>query len=392
MIKTYKVMLLPNNKQRTKMFEYANASRFAYNWAISRREEFYSNGCVISDGDLRKEFTKLRNTSEYDWLLNISSEVTKQSIKDACVAYKRFFNGFSNRPKYKSKKKSKPSFYQDGTKIEVYENKIKLALVSGKGKAHSKRNKNFCTIRLAEKGRIPINQKYLNPRITYDGVNWWISIGVDETFKNNFYNNIKNDGIGIDLGIKSLAICSDGYIYRNINKDKSIKRLEKRKYRLQRNISRKYSYNKKDGRYYKTCNIIKNEKLLLKINHKLSNIRNDYLHQVTSEITNRKPRFVCIEDLNVKGMVKNHHLAKSIQEQEFYKFRQFITYKCESKNIPLIIADRFYPSSKLCSCCGKIKKDLKLSDRIYKCECGNIIDRDLQAALNLKAYGEKFVK
>ena len=157
---------------------------------------------------------------------------------------------------------------------------------------------------------------------------------------------------------------------------------------MQRSISR--SYEKKQGKEYcKTNNVIKKEKLLLRVSHRLTDIRNNYLHQTTTEIVNRKPRFICIEDLNVSGMMKNKHLSKAVQNQGFYAFHRQLEYKCKDKGIRLVVADRFYPSSKLCSYCGNIKKDLKLSDRIYKCECGNVIDRDYQAALNLKSYGEK---
>ena len=178
----------------------------------------------------------------------------------------------------------------------------------------------------------------------------------------------------------------------NTYDDNKIRKLEKRKRRLQRSISRKYLKNKKGESYCKTSNIIKSEKKLLKIIKKLTNIRHNYLHQTTTEIIKRKPSFICIEDLSVSKMMKNKHLSKSIQQQNFYEFRQQIEYKSKWNNIKLIIADRYFPSSKLCSCCGDIKKDLKLSDRIYKCKCGNIIDRDLQAALNLKKYGEDVLK
>ena len=312
MVKSLKIMLIPNNVQETKMFQYAGAARFAYNWALGREKENYENGGkFISDAELRKEFTKLRHTDEYSWLLNISNNVTKQAIKDACNAYMNFFRG----------------------------------------------------------------------------LHWWISVGVEYT---DSKEQLSDEGIGIDLGIKDLAVCSDTNKYKNINKSKKVKKLEKRKRRLQRKISRKYDKNKEGGSYCKTNNIIKSEKLLLKVNHRLTNIRKNYLHQTTSGIINRKPRFICIEDLNVRGMVKNKHLSKAVQNQGFFEFRKQLEYKCEAKGIQLITADRFYPSSKLCSCCGNIKKDLKLSDRIYKCECGNIIERDFQAAINLKAYGEKF--
>ena len=385
MIKTIKVMLIPNNKQTTKLFQYAGTARFAYNWTLAKEQENYKNGGkFISDNDLRKEFTILKHTDEYAWLNNVSNNVTKQAIKDACESYKRFFKGLSKFPKYKSKKKSKPSFFQDSLKIKFTDTYVKVEGFAISKKANKQKLNH---IRLAEKGRIPTDCKYYNPRITFDGINWWISIGIDtEECK----CHLNDSGFGIDLGIKDLAICSDNNKYKNINKSQTVKNLEKQKRRLQRSISRSYEKNKKKGKYCKTNNVIKREKLLLKINRRLSNIRNDYLHQTTTEIVNRKPRFICIEDLNVSGMMKNKHLSKAIQNQGFYEFRRQLEYKCKDKGIQLIIADRFYPSSKLCSCCGNIKKDLKLSDRIYKCDCGNIIDRDFQASLNLKVYGEQF--
>lgn len=379
-------MLIPNNVQQTKMFQYADAARFAYNWALAKEQDNYEKGGkFISDSELRKEFTRLRNSDEYAWLRKVSNNVTKQAIKDACTAYKNFFKGLRGHPKFKSKKKLKPKFYQDNVKIQFSNTHVKFEGFSSSKKAN-KQKLNW--VRLAEHGRIPTDAKYMNPRISFDGLNWWISVCVE--FQ-EYKEKLNDDGIGIDLGIKDLAICSDNNIYKNINKSQTVKKLEKRRRRLQRSVSRKYEQNKKKGEYCKTNNIVKNEKLLLKVNHKLTNIRKNYLNQTTSEIVNRKPRFICIEDLNVSGMMKNKHLSKAIQNQRFYEFRRQLEYKCSANGIQLVVADRFYPSSKLCSCCGKIKKDLKLSDRIYKCECGNIIDRDFQASLNLKAYGEQFV-
>ena len=385
MVKAIKVMLVPNNVQRTKMFQYAGASRFAYNWALAKENENHKKGGkFISDSELRKEFTKLRNSKEYAWLQNVSNNVTKQAIKDACTAYKNFFKGLQRFPRFKSKKKSTPKFYQDNVKIQFSNTHVKFEGFSSSKKSN-KQKLNW--VRLAEHGRIPTDTKYMNPRISFDGLNWWISVCVETADSNETLNT---DGIGIDLGVKDLAICSDGSKYKNINKSQALRKLEKRKRRLQRSVSRKYLKNKKKGEYCKTRNIVKNEKLLLKVNHRLTNIRNNYLHQTTSEIVNRKPRFICIEDLNVSGMMKNRHLSKAVQNQGFFEFRKQLEYKSSDKGVQLIIADRFYPSSKLCSCCGKIKKDLKLSERIYRCECGNVIDRDFQASLNLEAYGEKF--
>ena len=256
--------------------------------------------------------------------------------------------------------------------------------------ASKKKNKQQLNwIRLAEHNRIPTNCKYSNPRIKFDGLNWWITVGVECP---DPVVAPQNEGVGIDLGIKDLAICSDGNKYKNINKSNEIKKLKKKRRRLQRSVSRSYEQNKKEGEYCKNSNVIKKEKLLLKITHRLTNIRQNYLHQTISEIVKREPSFICIEDLNVNGMMKNKHLSKAVQEQCFYEFRKQIGYKATWNNITVIIANRFFPSSKLCSCCGTIQTDLKLSDRIYKCTCGNVIDRDYQAALNLKRYGENALK
>ena len=387
MIKSIKVRLNPNNKQSTKLFQYAGCARFAYNWAISREQDNYKQGNkFLSDSELRKEFTQLKKQSEYQWLNEVSNNVTKQAIKDACNTYKRFFKGQCKYPKFKSKKHSTPSFYQDNIKIQFTDTHVKVESFS-MSKKQNKQKLNW--IKLCEKGRIPTDCKYMNPRFTYDGLYWYVSVGIEV---NDNTTLPLNEGIGIDLGIKDLAICSDGNTYKNINKTQTVKKLEKKKRRLQRSISRKYEENKKGASYCKTSNIIKSEKELLKLNHRLTNIRQNYLHQTSAKIVKREPSFICIEDLNVSGMMKNKHLSKAVQQQGFYEFRRQIEYKTMWNNIPVVIADRFFPSSKLCSCCGSIKKDLKLSDRIYKCECGNIIDRDYQAALNLKPYGENVLK
>lgn len=280
-------MLVPNNVQNSKMFQYADAARFAYNWAIAREKENYENGGkFISDSELRKEFTRLRNSDEYIWLQNISNNVTKQAIKDACIAYKNFFKGLNKYPKFKSKKKSKPKFYQDNVSIKFTDTHVKFESFSSSKKTN-KQKLNW--VRLAEHSRIPTNAKYMNPRISFDGLNWWISVSVE--FQ-DCKETLSNEGIGIDLGIKDLAICSNGNKYENINKSQTIKKIEKRRRRLQRNISHKYEQNKKEGKYCKTYNIVKSEKLLLKVNHRLTNIRKNYLNQTISEIVNRKPRFV----------------------------------------------------------------------------------------------------
>lgn len=388
MIKTLKIMLIPNNKQKSKLFQSTGVARFAYNWALGREQENYKNGgTFLSDYDLRKEFTKLKSTEGYRWLNDYSNNITKQAIKDACLAYRRFFKGQSSFPKFKSKRKSKPSFYMDTDKIQFTNKTVKLEKIT---LSRKKNKQKLNWIRLAERNRIPTDSKYINPRITFDGINWWISVGIE------YDDNIEipvNDGIGIDLGIKDLAICSNiNKPYKNINKTQKIRKLKKKKRRLQRRISKKYLINKKGDSYCKTSNIIKAEKKLLKLNHRLTNIRHNYLHQVTTEIINRKPKFIVLEDLNVRGMMKNEHLSESIAEQCFYEFYRQIEYKSLWNNINFIIADRFYASSKICSCCGTVKENLKLSDRIYKCDnCNTVIDRDKNASINLYNYGKSIV-
>ena len=197
--------------------------------------------------------------------------------------------------------------------------------------------------------------------------------------------------IGIDLGIKNLAVCSDEITYQNINRTSTVRRLKKKQRRLQRSISRKYEMNNTKGESYsKTRNIIKSERKLLMIHHRLANIRQNYRHQITSFLIGRKPSLIVLEDLNVRGMMSNRHLAKAVQEQGFYEFRRQIEYKAAWDGLSVVIADRFYPSSKTCIACGNVKKNLRLSERIYHGEnCGNEIDRDLQAAINLQRYGEQ---
>lgn len=391
MIKTYKVMLLPNNKQKTKLFECASVARWAYNFTLEQEQINYKNGGkFLNDGELRKRLTQLKQKEEYTWLNNYSNNITKQAVKDACIAYKNFFEGRAKFPKFKSKKKSKPSFYVDTEKIKIIDTHVKLEkLTTNKKKNKQKLN----WIKLAETNRIPIgkNIKYSNPRVTFDGLNWYLSVGVEiqETVNTNY-----KDGIGIDLGIKDLATVSTGEKFKNINKSNKTKKLEKRQKRLQRKLSKKYEMNKiktegGEVRYRKTKNIIKLEFLVLKTRRRLKNIRHDYIHKITESLVRTKPEYVVMENLNTCGMLKNRKLSKAIQEQTFHEFKRQMEYKCAWNKIKFILADRFYPSSKICSECGSIKEKLSLSERTYICnECGCIIDRDLNASVNLKNYGK----
>ena len=279
MIKTIKVQLNPNNKQLTKLFQYVGCSRFAYNWTLAKEQENYKQGNkFLLDNELRKEFTKMKKLDEYKWLNDISNNVTKQAIKDACNSYKRFFKGKSKHPKFKSKKNSKQSFYQDNVAIKFTDTHVKI---EGFATSRKKNKQKLNWIKLCEKGRIPTNCKYMNPRFTFDGLHWFVSVSVE--VEDNTTIPTK-DGFGIDLGLKDLAICSDGNTYKNINKTNKVKKIEKRKRRLQRSISRKYNMNKEGVRYKKTSNIIRREKELLKVIKRLTNIRHNHLHQITSDI------------------------------------------------------------------------------------------------------------
>lgn len=391
MIKTYKVMLLPNNKQRTKLFECAGVARWAYNFVLATQQENHKNGGkFLSDGELRKRLTELKKQKEYDWLNKYSNNITKQAIKDACQSYKNFFEGRTKFPKFKSKKRSRPSFYVDTAKIKITDTHVKLEKLTTSKKSN-KQKLNY--IKLAEKCRIPIgnNTKYSNPRVTFDGLNWWLSIGVEEVeTKNQNYT----EGIGIDLGVKDLAVVSSGQKFKNINKLSKVKKLEKRLKGLQRKLSKKYELNKiqiegGEFRYRKTNNIKKLEFLVLKTNRRLKNIRHNYIHQISTSLVKTKPEYVVMENLNTCGMLKNRKLSKAVQEATFHEFKRQMGYKCAWNGIKFILADRFYPSSKTCSRCGAIKDKLSLSERTFICdECGYEIDRDLNASINLKNYGK----
>ena len=297
MLKSYKVMLVPNKCQRTRLFQFAGTARFAYNWALRKEINAYEAGeSFISGNDLRKEFTVLRNSAEYSWLRTISNNVTKQAIKDCVDAYTSFFKKLSRRPRFKSKRRGDFNFYQDTDKIRITATHVKLEAIA----TSKKRNKQSLNwFRLAERDRIPVGVKYKEPRITFDGLNWWLSVTVE--FANSKAAETCGESLGIDLGIRNLATCSDGIVYSNINRTKTVRRLKKKQRRLQRSISRKYEMNNTKGESYKkTRNIIKSEKKLLRIHHRLANIRQNYRHQITSFLIGRKPSLIVLEDLNVR--------------------------------------------------------------------------------------------
>jgi len=370
MIKAVKVRLRPTNAQEKKLWQSAGVARFAYNWALARQKANHDEGGkFLNDQALRKDFTQLKQGEEFSWLYETSNNVTKQAIKDACGAFLNFFKRRAEFPRFKSRRRSVPAFYNDNVKLKFKDGRFLIEKVGW--------------VRISEPERIA-DSKFYNPRISFDGKYWYISVGQDVARPTV---ELTDKSVGIDLGLKDLAVCSDGKAYKNINKAPTTKKQAKKLRRLQRKISRKYEVNKNGKEYVKTGNIIKLEKQIRLLHRKLANVRLNHIHQATTAIVKTKPSRVVMENLNIKGMMKNRHLSKAIGEQGFYNFKRILSYKCEFYGIEFVEADRFYPSSKTCCECGCIKKDLRLSDRIFKCpNCNNEIDRDYQASINLSKY------
>lgn len=376
MIKAIKVQLKPNNKQNSQLFGCVGAARWSYNFTLAAIEKHYAEtGKFLSDNEIRKSITQIKRMEEFGWLNKYSNNIPKQAVKDACGAYKKFFKHLAEHPKFKSKKRSKPAFYHEGTKLKFTDKHCQIEKL---GK-----------VKMSEFGRIPIGEKYSNPRITFDGLDWWVAVGVE--VGELTINKEPTQGIGIDLGIKNLAIISTGDVFKNINKSKAIRKAKKKLKRLQRQTSRQYEKSKlKGGRYKKTKNIIKTENRIRKVYARLSGVRNNNLHQITTFLVKTKPEYIVMEDLNVKGMMKNKHLSEAIAEQCWGEFRRQVEYKSGWYGSNFKLADRFYPSSKACNHCGAINRELKLSDRMFVCqECGVVKDRDFNASLNLRDYGKQ---
>lgn len=372
MKKSIRIRLLPTQEQELLMLKSIGCSRFTYNWALNKCNELYQQGIKYNMSDVRKEFTQLKKQDDFKWLNEVSNTTMVESMRSLDKAFKSFFKKIGKYPKFKSKRKLRQSFYVRYDRLHFKNNICNIEKI---GKVKFKTNY-----------KIP-NCKYSNPYCSFDGKYWYLSFGVEVEENQTTLN--KDLSIGIDLGISNLAIlnCLDKPI-KNINKTKRVKRLNKRLKRLQRQISRKYEANKQGNKFVKTNNIIKLEKQIKSLHRKLSNIRLNHTHQTTNKIIKLYPYRIVMEDLNISGMMKNKYLSKAIQEQCFYEFIRQMKYKCEFNGIDFIQVDRFYPSSKTCSCCGQIKSDLKLKDRIYVCDnCGFEIDRDKNASINLGNYG-----
>lgn len=379
MLITYKTEINPNPIQVIKIKQTIGVCRFIYNFYISENQKAYKNNKPFITAF---SFSKWLNNDfipknpNYSWIKNVSSKSVKQSIVYAERAFKKFFKKEAKYPRFKKKNKSNVKMY-------FTRNNEKDCLCE----RHRIKVPTLGWIKLKEKGYIPTSKDgYIvkSGAIEYKAGRYYISclVNIEDPLK----QSLNSFGLGIDLGLEKFAVISNGDVYENINKSKKINKLEKKLNREQKCLSRKYEQLKNNKKGESTHKNLDKQKLKVqKIHFKLTNIRTDYMNKIINELVKTKPAYIVIEDLNISGMMKNKYLSKSIKEQKFYEFRQKLLNKCNFYGIELRIADRFYPSSKTCHSCGSIKKDLKLSDRIYKCPtCGEIIDRDLNASLNLR--------
>lgn len=374
MIKSFKIRIYPTKAQEALIWKHIGSCRYIWNWMLAKQKELYAAGEKhLSAFGMMKLLTPLKNDGEHGWLYDVSNASLQIVCRDLQQAYDKFFKRASGYPKFKSRKRNKLS-YPVRQNIWFSGN---IVTIERLGKVKFKTDFTF------PEG---VGHKFSNPRITYRNGKWILSFGIE---CENQTPKLTDVSMGIDLGIKDLAIaeCNGQIVFHNINKSKKMKELRKKQKHLQRSIARKYEANKQGKKYIKTKNIERLENKLRKLYCHISNIRQNYIHQCTHALVSLFPSRVVMEDLNIQGMMKNRHLARAIQEQCLYEFIRQMRYKCEWNGIEFIQADRFYPSSKTCSCCGNVKRDLKLSDRTYKCDiCGLKIDRDYNAAINLSKY------
>lgn len=383
-LRVYKTEINPTKEQADKIRQTIGVCRFIYNLYLAENKRRYENGeKFFSYVDFSRwlNHNYLRENPDKLWIKDVSTKSVTHSVINANTAFKNFFKGLSKYPRFKKKDKSdvKMYFVRNSAKeiIECERHRIKIPSLGW--------------VRLKEKGYIPTNHNthiIKSGTVSYKAGRYYVSVLVEEMQLQK--EKLNDFGIGIDLGLKEFAVLSNERIYNNINKTQKIKKLEKKLKREQRSFSRMYESYKKRNVRDETCTKFNYEKQKLKVQrlyHKLNNIRTDYINKCISEIVRTKPSYIAIEDLNVSGMMKNKHLSKAIRQQKFYEFRTKLTAKCKELGIELRVVDRFYPSSKTCHNCGCVKHDLKLSERVYKCpDCGFTIDRDLNAALNLRDF------
>ncbi|EJT5914046.1 transposase [Clostridium perfringens] len=377
--RAYKIEINPTAEQKSKIHQTIGVSRFIYNFYIAHNKDIYAReGKFVSGMDFSKWLNNkyIPNNKDMKWIKEVSSKATKQAIMNGDKAFRDFFKKAKGFPRFKKKKNQDVKAYfpkNNKTDWTLERHRVKIPTLGW--------------VRLKEFGYIPVNSIVKSGTVSQKADRYYVSILVEENDKKVYKST--NEGVGIDLGVKEFVVCSDGIKFKNINKTSTVKKIEKKLKREQRKLSRKYeslkirNKNIKEGRATRQ-NIQKQVVKVQKLHQRLTNIRTDYINKIVSSIIKQKPSYITIEDLNVKGMMKNKHLSKAIASQKFFEFKTKLTFKCKENHIELRIVDRFYPSSKTCSNCGEIKQDLKLSDRIYKCDCGLTIDRDLNSSINLK--------
>ena len=376
LLKSFKTEINPTEEQKIKIRKTIGTCRFIYNFYLAHNKELHENGEKFMSSSqfrvwLNNEY--LPNNPECFWIKEAYSKSVTQAVNDGQTAFTRFFNHKSAFPKFKKKGKSDVKMY-------FVRNNPKDCLCE----RHRIKIPSLGWVRIKEKGYIPTTKDgYVikSGHVSIKADRYYVSVLIEIPDKTSASNSSK--GIGIDLGLKDFAIVSNGKTYKNINKSARLRKLEKKLAREQRRLSRKYENLKKGGSTQKR-NIQKQKLKIQKLHQRIDNIRTDYINKIIAEIVKTKPSHITIEDLNVSGMMKNRHLSKAVASQKFYEFKTKLLAKCREYGIELRIVDRWYPSSKTCHCCKSIKKDLKLSDRLFRCDCGYIEDRDFNAALNLR--------
>ena len=376
LLKSFKTEINPSEEQKVKIRKTIGTCRFIYNFYLAHNKELHENGKKFMSSNkfrvwLNNEY--LPNHPDYSWIKEAYSKAVTQAVNNGQTAFTRFFNHKSAFPRFKKKGKSNVKMY-------FVKNNPKDCLCE----RHRINIPSLGWVRIKEKGYIPTTKDgYLikSGHVSIKADRYYVSVLIE--IPDNRIANNSNEGLGIDLGLKDFAVVSNGTSYKNINKSAKLKKLEKQLIREQRSLSRKYENVKKGGPTQR-ANIQKQRLKVQKLHHRIDNIRTDYINKTIAEIVKTKPSYITIEDLNVSGMMKNKHLSKAVASQKFYEFRTKLQAKCNENGIELRVVDRWFPSSKTCHCCGAIKKDLKLSDRTFTCDCGYIEDRDFNAALNLR--------
>ena len=376
MLKSFKTEINPTEEQKVKIRKTIGTCRYIYNFYLAHNKELYDKGEKFMSGKsfsvwLNNEY--LPQNPDKLWIKEVSSKSVKRSIENGCITFTRFFKHQSAFPNFKKKGKSDVKMYF-----------VKNNPKDCRCERHRINIPSLGWVRIKEKGYILTTKDgyaIKSGHVSIKADRYYVSVLVE--IPNNKIANNSNEGIGIDLGLKDFAIVSNGKTYKNINKSAKLKKLEKQLIKEQRSLSRKYE-NLKKGESTQKTNIQKQRLKVQKLHHRIDNIRTDYINKTIAEIVKTKPSYITIEDLNISGMMKNKHLSKAVASQKFYEFRIKLQAKCKENGIELRVVDRWFPSSKTCHCCGAVKKDLKLSDRIFKCSCGYVEDRDFNAALNLR--------